>query len=417
MRIEVLCPHFAPDSAPTGVVMTAIVEAWADEGHRVDIVTSIPWYSNHAIEHGWSSKPIQTESTEWGSITRLYPFPSNKENLWTRAMGFGGFTALSLAAAVPRRRSVDAVMAMSPPLTLGAAGRLIAWRRRAPFVFNVQDVFPDVAVELGVINGARTIAALERLERHTYQMADAVTVLSDDLRDNVTAKLAAGRGKGADVSKVEVIPNFVDVERIDAGGDGNKYRAEFGLGDRLVVMYAGNVGHSQSLDMVIAAARRFNGRDDVVFVINGNGVARAGLERAASGLDNMVFVDFLPPERLGDVLSAGDVHLVPLKAGLSRSSVPSKFYSILGAGRPVVAAVDAGSELERVIHANQVGISVDADQTESFIAAIATLVDAHTTRERFGVNGRKFVESWLSPAGVAERYIDLFNRLNSASTT
>ncbi len=135
-------------------------------------------------------------------------------------MGFGGFTALSLAAAVPRRRSVDAVMAMSPPLTLGAAGRLIAWRRRAPFVFNVQDVFPDVAVELGVINGARTIAALERLERHTYQMADAVTVLSDDLRDNVTAKLAAGRGKDADVSKVEVIPNFVDVERIDAGGDG-----------------------------------------------------------------------------------------------------------------------------------------------------------------------------------------------------
>ncbi len=155
----------------------------------------------------------------------------------------------------------------------------------------------------------------------------------------------------------------------------------------------------------------------MVFVINGNGVARAGLERAASGLDNMVFVDFLPPERLGDVLSAGDVHLVPLKAGLSRSSVPSKFYSILGAGRPVVAAVDAGSELERVIHANQVGISVDADQTESCIAAIAPLVDAHTTPERGGVNRRKLGESRRSPPGVAERYIDLFNRLNSASTT
>jgi colanic acid biosynthesis glycosyl transferase WcaI len=417
MRIEVLCPHFEPDDAPTGAVMTAIVKAWAEQGHQIDVITSIPWYRTHAIEPDWSSKPIQTETVEWGTVTRLYPFPSNKGNVWTRAMGFGGFTALSVAAAVPRRRAVDVVMAMSPPLTLGPAGRLIALRRRAPFVFNVQDIFPDVAVELGVISGARTISAFELLERRTYQMADAVTVLSSDLRDNVVAKLSAADDSRSNASKVEVIPNFVDLERIDSGSSGDEYRNEFGLDDRIVVMYAGNVGQSQSLGMVIAAARRFEDRDDVVFVINGNGVARAELEQAASGLDNIVFVDFQPPERHGEVLAAADIHLVPLRAGLSRSSVPSKFYSILGASRPVIAAVDSGSELERVIEANEVGISVEADNTEAFISAIGTLIDAPDTRVRFGVNGRRFVDSWLSPAGVAQRYIDLFTRLNSASAS
>ncbi len=411
MSIEVLCPHFAPDTAPTGTVMTSIVEQWVDLGHRVDIVTSIPWYSDHAIDEGWSRRPVQREHTEWGSITRVFPFPSDKNNLFARALGFGGFTGLSTVAGLASSRDIDVVMAMSPPLTLGMAGWSLAKRRRAPLVFNVQDVFPDVAVELGALTGRRTIRALERLERRTYLMADAVTVLSEDLRVNVATKIAASEGRGADPAKVQVIPNFVDVGRFDVSVRSSGYREEFGLDDRTVVMYAGNVGHSQSLDMVVETARRMRRRQEVVFVINGNGVARAGLERAATDLDNLVFIDFQAPERLPEVLAAGDVHLVPLKAGLARSSVPSKFYSILAAARPVVVAVDKGSELADVVEQHDLGEAVEPDDVDAFVAAIETLVDSPSARSKSGHNGRKFVESWLSPAGVADAYIELFTRL------
>ena len=129
----------------------------------------------------------------------------------------------------------------------------------------------------------------------------------------------------------------------------NSYREQYGLGDRTVVLYAGNVGMSQSLDLLVEAARRFRDREDVVFVVNGGGSSKDALVESAAGLDNLKFVEMQPRERLPEVLAAGDLHVVPLKRGLARSSVPSKLYSILAAGRPVPASVDAGTEVAPTI--------------------------------------------------------------------
>jgi colanic acid biosynthesis glycosyl transferase WcaI len=299
---------------------------------------------------------------------------------------------------------------MSPPLTLGIAGWLAARRWGVPFVFNIQDVFPDVAVELGAITNPTVIRAASALERWTYRRADAVTVLSDDLRDNLVAKI---RGTVPDAhDRVRVIPNFVDTVRItpaDPGAGG--YRREFGLEGRRVVMYAGNVGLSQSLDLVLAAARKLADRTDVCFVINGGGSARDDLEAAAAGLGNVRFVDYQPRERLPEVLAAGDVHVVPLRRGLARSSVPSKTYSILAAGRPVVASVDEGTEVARVVEEAGAGIAVPPDDPDAFTAAVAALVDDPARASAMGRAGRGFVERWVSPAAVAERYEALFQEL------
>src|SRR5690606_27911600 len=169
----------------------------------------------------------------------------------------------------------------------------------------------------------------------TYLRADAVTVLSDDLRDNVAAKIAGRRGPAGRSDKVRVIPNFIDTDWIRPGPKENSYRREYGLEGKRVVMYAGNVGLSQSLDLVLAAAAHLAHDPDVVFVINGGGSARPGLEERAAGLANVRFVDMQPKERLPEVAAAADIHVVPLRAGLARSSVPSKLYTILASGRPV----------------------------------------------------------------------------------
>src|SRR5262249_16944681 len=158
----------------------------------------------------------------------------------------------------------DGVLAMSPPLTLGLTGRAIATARRAPLVFNIQDVFPDAAVELGAISSGRVIDAARRLERASYRAADAVTLPSHDLRDSVAAKLPPGER-----TKVRVIPNFVDTAAVRPLDRMTSYRRQLGIGTETVVMYAGNVGLSQSLELILAAAEKLSHREDIVFVVNG----------------------------------------------------------------------------------------------------------------------------------------------------
>jgi colanic acid biosynthesis glycosyl transferase WcaI len=418
MRVLVLCPHYAPDTAPTGEVMTRIADELVDRGHELHVVTSLPWYLHHRVEPGWTGRPVRHQDCDGERVTRVHPFPTDKRNIPARALGFAGFTGLAAVTALKgwRHHPPDVVLAMSPPLTLGVAGWLAARRWRVPFVFNIQDVFPDVAVELGAITNRWVIRFASWLERWTYRRADAVTVLSDDLRDNLVAKIQGSVPNPYD--RVRVIPNFVDTGRIapaDRMGTpgGRDYRREHGLGDRQVVMYAGNVGFSQSLELLVGAARALVDRSDVVFVINGGGSARPDLERQAAGLDNVRFVDFQPREQLADVLAAGDIHVVPLRRGLARSSVPSKAYSILAAGRPVVASVDKGSEVARVVEKAGAGLAVPPDDPEAFAAALTALLDDPARAGAMGAAGRTFVERWASPAVVAGRYESLFEELAS----
>jgi colanic acid biosynthesis glycosyl transferase WcaI len=278
--------------------------------------------------------------------------------------------------------------------------------RRIPFVFNIQDVFPDVAVEIGAITNPTVIKVASLAERFLYRRADAVTVLSEDLRRNVADKLGPG-GDG----KVEVIPNFVDTQRVQPSSTDVAYRREFGLGDRTVVTYAGNVGLSQPVELLVEVARRMAERRDVVFVVNGGGSSLDSVQRAAAGLDNVVFVPMQPRERLSEVLAAADIHTILLRHGLARSSVPSKMYSILAAGRPVVASVDPDTEVTRVLDQAGAGVSVAPGAVDELHQAIVGLVDDPARRATMGASGRSWVERWLSPAAVAEAYEELFERL------
>lgn len=403
MRIVVLCPHFAPDTAPTGTVMTRIVAELAERGHELHVVTALPWYRKHAIEDGWGGSLIRTEVRDWGSVTRLHPFPGgDRKNLFRRALGFLAFSVLSLIAGLRAGgwfKRVDAVLAMSPPLTLGPTGWLVAKTRRGRCVFNIQDVFPDAAVRTGAITNPRIIAAAEWLERATYRRVDAVTALSAGLAANISGKLAHGRSVAA--TEVVVIPNFVDTELIRPMDRLTRYRSELGIGDEPVVMYAGNIGFSQSLDLVLGLARR---RPDITVVINGDGSARESVATEVAEIPNARLVGYQPMERLSEVLASADLHLVPLRTGLGDVSVPSKTYSILAAARPVVASIDAGSAIDHLLAEAGAGVRVEPDDLDALVAAVDDLIADPDRRAQMGVAGRLFVEREASPASVGAQY-------------
>lgn len=404
LRLVVLCPHFAPDLAPTGVVMTRIVNELAARGHELHVVTSLPWYRNHAIEPGWGGRLWRTEKTEWGSIIRVLPFPGkSKSNLLRRALGFIAFSyAVGIrsvhADGLPFK--VDGVLAMSPPLTLGLTGWCTKIIRRAPLVFNIQDVFPDAAIQTGAISNKKIIAAAKWLERMSYQRSDAVVLLSQDLRTNIASKIDKKFHH-----RLHVIPNFVDTIAITPQDRMTAYRSELGIGNQLVVMYAGNVGFSQSLNLVVDAAARF---PDIAFVVNGDGAARKKLEEDCAQLTNVFFGDYQPIERLSEVLATGDIHLVPLRAGLASVSVPSKSYSILAAGRPMLAAIDPGTEIPNMLQQSGAGVAVEPDNSTAFIEALGQLVSRREELHEMGSRGRTWVETHVSPASVAAQYEAIF---------
>ncbi len=404
LRLVVICPHFAPDLAPTGVVMTRIVQELAARGHELHVVTSLPWYRNHAIESGWGGRLWRTEKTAWGSIIRVHPFPGkSKTNLLRRAIGFLAFSyAVGIrsvhAGGLPFK--VDGVLAMSPPLTLGLTGWFTKMIRRAPLVFNIQDVFPDAAIQTGAISNKRIIAIAQWIERVSYHRSDAVVLLSQDLRNNIAGKLNPKYHP-----RLHVIPNFVDTIAITPQSRMTRYRSELGIREELVVMYAGNVGFSQSLHLMLEAAREF---PQVAFVINGDGAARKKLQEDGSRIPNLYFGEYQPIERLSEVLATGDIHVVPLRAGLASVSVPSKSYSILAASRPVLAAIDLDTEIPHILHQAHAGIAVGPDNVELFIAALRKMIANPQILIEMGANGRKWVETHASPASVAEQYEAIF---------
>lgn len=399
LRIAVLCPHFEPDTAPTGTVMTRIVHELAARGHELHVVTSLPWYHSHAIEPGWEGRRVRRDTVAWGTITRVDPFPGDdKRNLLRRAVGFAGFSVLTGVTSW-RGGEVDAVIAMSPPLTLGLTGWSTHLVRRGPLVFNIQDVFPDAAVRTGAITNRWIIRAASVLERLSYHRAAAVTVLSEDLRRNVAAKMRPSKR-----GRVHVIPNFVDVDAIRPARRDAPLRAELGIGDEPLVAYSGNVGFSQSLDLLLHAARHLT---EVTFLISGEGSAKASLVEQATGLTNVRFSPYQPAERLSELLGIADVHVVPLRAGLGNVSVPSKTYSILAAGRPILASIDPDTEVPRILDASGAGVTVPPDDPERFTAALRDLLADPAALVARGAAGRAWVESAASPAAVAEAYEQL----------
>ena len=257
----------------------------------------------------------------------------------------------------------------------------------------------------GAITNRHIIAVARWLERVSYHRAAAITVLSEDLRDNVVGKVKASHR-----NRVHVIPNFVDTEFIRPGDRMTPLRAELGIGDEPVVLYAGNVGFSQSLEMVVDAAQAF---PQATFLINGDGAARATLEARAAGLHNVRFSGYQPKERVPEVLATGDIHLVPLKQGLGRVSVPSKTYSILAAGRPVLAAIDPGTEVPRMLAASGGGLAVPPDDAVAFHRGLRTLLARPAAAAAMGVAGRAWVLGAASPRAVAVAYEQLVRSLVS----
>ena len=328
-----------------------------------------------------------------------------------RLLGWAGFHAISSLAGALAVPKPDVVLAVSPPLTIGLGAWALARYYGVPFVYNVQELYPDLAVTMGVLRNPQMISALLRMETFVYRHAAAVSVIGAGM----AARL---RAKGVPEPKVRIIPNFVDVDVVTPGERLNEFSGRHGLDDSLVVSYAGNLGMAQGLETVIEAARLLREDSRVRFLVVGDGVMRDRLADLAkkSHVDNCIFIPYQPPSQVLEVYAASDICLVPQAAATASQAVPSKAYQIMAAGRPIVAITEAASDLAALVTAGNCGHVVAPGSAAGLAAAITDALANRAAWRRMGDAGREHVVAHYSRRSVSRAYQDLLREVAAGRT-
>jgi colanic acid biosynthesis glycosyl transferase WcaI len=262
-----------------------------------------------------------------------------------------------------------------------------------------EDVFPEIATQLGRLTNPILVRVLARLVSLYLRRADAIVAIGDRMRERLLAK-------GAPAERVTVIPNWVDTTAITPQPRDNAWSREKGLHDRFVVMHSGNVGHAQNLDTLVAATTFLRDLDELIVPVIGFGARSAEIEALARrvGADRLRFFEYQPREVLSESLSAAHVHYVGLARGLSGYVVPSRLYGILAAGRPVLVAADEDSETARLVREVGCGIVLPPDRPELVAQAIREAHDGAHDLEAMGRRGREYVVAEADRSVAVERY-------------
>jgi colanic acid biosynthesis glycosyl transferase WcaI len=325
---------------------------------------------------------------------------------WLPARALSEFvTAAALGVAALGVERPDVVIVYSPPLPLGLAACFVRRLRGAPFVLNLQDLVPRAMVDLGVLRSSAAIRGYEAIERFVYSQAAHTTVHS-------AGNLAHVLARGLEASRASIVPNWIDLSWIDAGmGQGAGIREEWELGDGVVASFAGVIGRSQDLDVVVEAARFARDDPGVAWLIVGDGVARGALGVRAKGLPSVRFRPMQSRARYAALLDATDIGLVTLRADVRSPVVPSKILSLMAARRPVVAVLAKNGDAARLIREADCGVVVEPGDARGLALAVRRLAADASERDRLGINGRRYVEENLALDVVVRRWDGLLDRV------
>jgi glycosyltransferase involved in cell wall biosynthesis len=406
LKIVFINRFYAPDHSATSQMLTDLAAALAAGGAQVKVVTSRLRYDDAAA----SLAPH--EHIDGVEVYRVWTSTFGRGNLLGRALDYLSFYAAASAELFGLVRSGDVVVAKTDPPLISIPAGWIARLRGARLVNWLQDLFPEVAANLGMAPARGPGGSLLRwLRDGSLRRASANVVLGQRMRERVTAS-------GVNPKKIAVIPNWADgtqLRPVERGA--NPLRAEWGLGDKFVVGYSGNLGRAHEFRTVLDAAEALRSQTDVAFLLIGDGAQKATLATAVQerGLFNILFKPYQLRESLGQSLSAADVHLVTLRPELEGLVVPSKFYGVAAVGRPTIFIGEADGEIGSVLRETECGICVKQGDGEGLAQAITTLRDDSALRERMGANARRVFEERYDRAIAVEQWRRLLQRL--ADTT
>jgi colanic acid biosynthesis glycosyl transferase WcaI len=387
-RLLVLNQYYWPGVEATAHLLSELCEALADE-FEITVVTG--------RLRGRPDLPTR-EVRNGVEILRVESTSHDRSRLSRRALNYVTYLGFALRAGLAGRRP-DIVLCGTDPPMVGDVALVVARRFRAPLVVISEDVFPEIAVAVGRLAPSPLVSLLRALVRLYLRRAVRVIAIGETMARRL-------EDKGAPADRIRVIPNWTDVATIEPLAKDNPWAVEHGVADRFVVMHSGNVGHAQDLDSLVRATSLLRDLDDLRVLVIGSGARWHELYGLAQTLevDAVEFLDFQPRDALAQTLSAADVHVVGLARGLAGYVVPSRIYSILAAGRPVIAAAEEESETAALVRDVGCGLVVPPGQPVTLARAIRECYEGVHPLEEMGLRAREFAEREADRLTAFDRY-------------
>ncbi len=361
VRVLLLNLYYPPDTSATAKMAHTAVEALS-ANHDVTVLCGRPSY-DPTERRSW--RLSQTENVGRVRIVRVGSTDYPRVQMQKRVLNYLTYVLL----AVPRALFLqgDVILAMTDPPFEGIVGAFVALLKGEPFVYNIRDMYPDMAVGGSILEPGLLSRIWERLHRWALRRATRVVVLGEDMRNRILAK-------SVDPARIVVVrdgtelPSATSVTSLDATVI-QAIRQNF----RFVLLHAGNLGFYGAWDTLLAAARQLKDSGvGIVFV--GDGAQRDRVQAAATGIPNVRFLPFFPGSKIPSVLAAADAYIITVKRGLEGVVVPSKMYGILAAGKPIVALAPRECDVVSIGEAQGFSISADPGDPAQFADVVEQLV-------------------------------------------
>jgi colanic acid biosynthesis glycosyl transferase WcaI len=401
MHILLLNEYYPPDTSATAKMAAQVAEALAQR-HHVTVVAGRPSYDpDTRYPYALLRRDTRNKVTVECVGSTAYP----RHQMQRRVSNYLSYLALAVPRALALRP--DIILAMTDPPVSGIAGAFIARLAGRPFVYNIRDLYPDMAVGGDIVRAGNWVARWESLHRWALKQAVRVIVLGDDMRDRILAKGVAAERVVVVRDGATVAPSAAQMpERSDP------IVQEIRHGFPFVVLHAGNLGFYGAWDTLIAAAKILS-NENTGFVFIGDGANRVALETSARDLANVKFAPFRPVEQISHVMMAGDLHIVTVKRGLEGVVVPSKLYSTLAAGRPILVVAPPESDAARIVVESGCGVAADPDDPAAVAAAIRELRAQPGRLAEMGLRAREMAAKYAR-VNELERFLAIIESVGSA---
>lgn len=408
MRILFLDAYFSPEIVASTYLIENRNQAFAASGYSmVAIVPSPTRGVSEEVRRKY--KRIRHEKM-FGDHLQVIRFPMFRERnrAWLRVIRYFlcGFLQFFIALFV---RDIDVILIASTPPTQGLLGVLLKRLKKAKFVYNLQDIFPESLASTGLAKQDSFFWRAGRwMENYIYGSADSVVVISESYRRNIIEK-------GVPEAKIEVIYNWIEEDKVfPVVREQNVLIDRYNLDPKkFYVTYCGNIGLTQNMDLLAEVAKDLEVEEGIQFVLIGKGVYKSELEgrMEANKAKNIRLLPLQPYEDIAHVFSLGDIGLVISKKNVGKNSLPSKTWSIMSAERPVLASYDLASELCSIISEAKCGVCVPPNDKEELKKAILSMYASRSSLVKMGRNGREYALKKLSKATGTAKFIDVINRV------
>ena len=407
MHILFFSHYFPPEgNAPASRTYEHSVR-WVRAGHAVTVITGVPNVPNGVAYDGYRNRLWpQSEMIDGIRVIRVWTLLSPNAGHVKRILNYLSFLFTAILSGLFVKRP-DVIIATSPQFFCGWAGVVVQALRRLPFVLEIRDIWPESIEAVGAMRSGVLIRILRRMEVMMYRSADHIVAVGNGYRDNVAAKLGTA-------DSISVIYNGVDGDQFQPLPADPVFLESVGFQGRFVCSYVGTIGMAHGLETVLDAAEllRDRGRDDIRFLLVGDGARRKELEHAAieRGLDDMVrFTGLLSKSEIPQVIASSACLLVHLRAcDLFSTVIPSKIFEAMAMQRPIIMGVRG--ESAEIVKEADAGLTMIPGDAESLVNCVTRLCDDRSLYESLQTNGRQFVLNRFSRDRFANDYLELLGK-------